>query len=451
MSEDDPRGSHEAERLGPAPPIPAVATEDTGPLRRLLGLTTIDLAPFRRHRDYRLLFAGQAFSFFGSMLTYVAIPYQLYQLTGSSLAVGLLSVAELVPLLFTAFIGGALADAVDRRRMLQLAELGLALTTVVLLFNSLLDEPKAWVLFVVGPLGAAVDGFQRPALDSMIPRLVDRDELTAAAALDSLRGEFGMIAGPAVGGILIATIGLPATYGIDIATYGASVCALALMRAIPPPPEAVPPSLRSIAEGFKYAWSRQELLGSYGVDMVAMFFGMPMALFPAIATQYGGAEVLGLLYAAPSVGALVASLTSGWAARVHRHGMAIIWAAASWGLAIAVFGLVTNLWVALVFLGLAGAADMISGIFRGTLWNQTIPDRLRGRLAGIEQISYSSGPLLGNLEAGVVASLTSVRASVVSGGVLCVVGVAIFTVLLPAFRHYDSRAPLSDSPSDGVL
>ena len=211
------------------------------------------------------------------------------------------------------------------------------------------------------------------------------------------------------------------------------------MRAMPPPPEAVPPSLRSIGEGFTYAWSRQELLGSYGVDMVAMFFGMPMALFPAIATQYGGAEVLGLLYAAPSVGALVASLTSGWAARVHRHGMAIIWAAASWGLAITAFGLVTNLWVALVFLGFAGAADMISGIFRGTLWNQTIPDRLRGRLAGIEQISYMSGPLLGNVEAGLVASVAGIRGSVVSGGILCVAGTAALCWLLPDFVKYDAR------------
>jgi MFS family permease len=335
--------------------------------------------------------------------------------------------------------------------MLQFAEIALALATVILLFNSLLDEPKAWVLFVVAPLGAALDGFLRPALDSMVPRLVPRDELTAAAALDSLRGEVGMIAGPALGGVLIATIGLPATFAIDVATSGAAVLALALMRAVPPPPGAIPPSLRSIAEGFKYAWSRQELLGSYGVDMVAMFFGMPMALFPAIATQYGGAEVLGFLYAAPAVGALVASLTSGWASGVHRHGMAIIWAAAGWGLAISVFGLVTNLWLALFFLALAGAADMISGIFRGTLWNQTIPDRLRGRLAGIEQISYSSGPLLGNLEAGVVAALTSVRASVVSGGVLCVVGVGVFAVLLPAFRYYDSRTPLSASPSEGAL
>ena len=451
MSEDEPRASHEAERLGPVPPVPAVAVEDTGPLRRLVGLTTIDTGPFRRHREYRLLYIGQALSFFGAMLTYVAIPFQVYHLTGSSLAVGLLSLAELVPLLFTALIGGALADAVDRRRMLQFAELALALVTVLLLFNSLLPEPRVWVLFLAAPLGAAFDGFLRPALDSMVPRLVPRDELTAAAALDSLRGEVGMIAGPALGGVLIATIGLPATFGIDVATSGAAVLALGLMRAVPPPPDAVPPSLKSIVEGMKYAWSRQELLGSYGVDMVAMFFGMPMALFPAIAADYGGAEVLGLLYAAPAVGALLASLTSGWASRVHRHGLAIIWAAASWGLAILVFGVVSNLWVAIFFLGLAGAADMISGIFRGTLWNQTIPDRLRGRLAGIEQVSYSSGPLLGNLESGVVAALFGVRASVVSGGLLCVVGVGLFALFLPAFRHYDSRAPLSASPSEGVL
>jgi MFS family permease len=431
--EEKPRASHEAERLGPVPPIPGVAVEDSGPLRRFVGLATIDTGPLWRHREYRLLYVGQAFSFFGAMLTYVAIPYQVYQLTGSSLAVGLLSLAELVPLLFTAFIGGALADAVDRRRMLQVAEIALALSTVILLF------------------GAALDGFQRPALDSMVPRLVSRDELTAAAALDSLRGQFGMIAGPAVGGVLIATIGLPATFGIDVATSGAAVLSLGLMRAVPPPPDAVPPSVKSIVEGMKYAWSRQELLGSYGVDIVAMFFGMPMALFPAIATQYGGAGVLGLLYAAPSVGALVASLTSGWASRVHRHGMAIIWAAAGWGLAIAVFGLVSNLLLALFFLALAGSADMISGIFRGTLWNQTIPDRLRGRLAGIEQVSYSSGPLLGNLESGIVAAIFGVRASVVSGGVLCVAGVGIFALLLPAFRHYDARTRPSDSPPDGVL
>jgi MFS family permease len=210
-------------------------------------------------------------------------------------------------------------------------------------------------------------------------------------------------------------------------------------------------SLGGIAEGVRYAWSRRDLLGTYAVDMVAMFFGMPMALFPAIAADFGGAGVLGLLYTAPAVGSLLATVASGWVSRVHRHGLAIIVAATVWGLGIIVFGLAADLWLALGSLVVAGGADMVSGIFRMTMWNQTIPDRLRGRLAGIEQVSYTSGPLLGNLEAGVVASLTSVRTSVVSGGVLCVVGVALAAVALPAFRLYDARTSRSDSPPVGAL
>jgi MFS family permease len=223
------------------------------------------------------------------------------------------------------------------------------------------------------------------------------------------------------------------------------------MRSVPPPLDAPPVSLSSIAEGVRYAWSREELLGTYGVDMIAMFFGMPMALFPAIAERFGGADVLGLLYAAPAVGALLATVTSGWVGRVHRHGLAIVVAASVWGAAIVGFGLAPSLGLALAALAVAGGADMVSGMFRMTIWNQTIPDRLRGRLAGIEQVSYTSGPLLGNLEAGVVASLASVRASVVSGGVLCVVGVVLAAIALPAFRRYDARASRSDSPPAGVL
>jgi MFS family permease len=223
------------------------------------------------------------------------------------------------------------------------------------------------------------------------------------------------------------------------------------MRGIPPPHDAPPVSLQSVKEGVRYAFSRRDLLGTYAVDMIAMFFGMPMALFPAIAAEFGGAGVLGLLYTAPAVGSLLATVASGWVSRVHRHGLAIIVAATVWGLGIILFGLATDLWLALVSLVVAGGADMVSGIFRMTMWNLTIPDRLRGRLAGIEQVSYTSGPLLGNVEAGVVAALTSVRTSVVSGGVLCVVGVLLAAVALPAFRLYDARATRSDSSPVGAL
>jgi MFS family permease len=438
--------AREGERLAPAPPVAA-----SGGVRHLVRLATIDVGPLRRHRDFRLLFAGYGLSFLGSMVTYVAIPYQAYQLTGSSLVVGLLSFAELVPLVLTALVGGALADAVDRRRMVWLTEAALMACAGVLTVNALLPEPQIAILFAIAMVMAGLDGIQRPSLEAAIPRLVERHELVAASALDSLRGNVGMIGGPALGGVLIATIGLPATYGFDLLTFAVSLIALARMRALPPPAEAEPPSLRRIAEGVRYAKSRPELVGTYGVDIAAMFFGMPMALFPAIADDLGGAGVLGLLYAAPSVGSLIATATSGWTGRVHRHGLAVIVAAMGWGVAVAAFGLAPNLPLALAALALAGGADMISGIFRSTIWNQTIPDHLRGRLAGIEQISYSTGPLLGNLEAGVVASLASVRASVVSGGVLCVVAVAALAVALPLFRRYDARHdPASPAAAAGA-
>jgi MFS family permease len=424
---------HEAERLGASPPIP-----ESG-VRRLVKLAAIDFGPLRRHRDYRLLWIGRAVSLFGSEITYVAIPYQVYHLTGSVAVVGLISLVELAPLLTSAVLGGAFADAVDRRRMMVLTELGLAASAAVLLVNALLPNPQLWVLFVVAALSASLTGFQRPSLDALTPRLVGKDELLAVGALDSLRWNFGTIGGPALAGVLIVALGVEGVYAIDIGTFLFSLVMLSMMRAVPPPPDAERPSLRRIAEGFDYARGRPELLGTYGVDIVAMFFGMPNALFPAFAQEFGGAGVLGLLYAAPSLGSLVATLTSGWTQRVHRHGLGVILAATVWGVGILLLGLAPSLWVALLALGLAGAADMVSGIFRSTIWNQTIPDRLRGRLAGIEQVSYSTGPLLGDLEAGVVGSLAGIRVSIVSGGVLCIAGVGLAALLLPAFRRYDAR------------
>lgn len=373
------------------------------------------------------------------MMTSVAIPFQVYSLSHNLLLVGSLGLVELAFLLLFAMLGGALADAADRRLMVLLSEVGLMAGSLVLAFNSAVPKPLLWLVFAIAGLQAAFDALQRPSLDALIPRLVERDELPAAAALSSVRGTFGMIVGPAAAGVLIATAGLPATYFVDVGTFVVGLVCLAMMRAVPPPVGAARPSLHRVAEGLRYAWSRPELLGTYAVDIVAMLFGMPMALFPAVAESLGGPGVLGLLYAAPAAGSFVFALTSGWTRRVHRHGMGVIVAATLWGVAIIGFGVVPGLAAALVFLALAGAADSMSGVFRQVIWNQTIPDSLRGRLASIELLSYSTGPTLGNFEAGLVASLFSVRVSIVSGGVLCVAGCLLCAVLLPGLRMYDAR------------
>ena len=392
---------------------------------------TVDITPLRRHRDFRLLFIGRLVSFFGTMITFVAVPYQVYQLSHSTLLVGLLGLVELAALFVFAMLGGAMADAADRRTMVLLSEAGLMVGS--------LPRPTLWLIFGVTLLWGSLDALRRPSLEAMLPLLVDRDELAAAGALSSLRGTVGLIAGPALGGVLITVIGLPLTYMVDVATFVVGLACLYLMRAVPPPVDAERPSLRRVVEGLRYALSRPELIGTYVADIVAMAFGMPMALFPAIAQGLGGASVLGLLYAAPAVGSFLFFATSGWARHVHRHGLGVIVAATLWGLSIIGFGLATGLFAALGFLVLAGAADAMSGLYRKLIWNQTIPDSLRGRLASIELLSYSIGPTVGNFEAGVVATLVNVRFSVLSGGVLTVIGSIACALALPAFRQYDER------------
>lgn len=400
----------------------------------------MDLRPLRRHRDFRALFAAQFVSFLGTMVTYVALPYQMFHLTGSSLKVGLLGLAELLPLLVTAFLGGALADTVDRRRLILVTEVGLALGSGALALAAF-GNPPVWALYAIAAWMSALNGLQRPSLDALAPRLVDSDEMPAMASLATLRGSVGMIAGPALGGALIAATGLGSAYLFDVLTYVFSFFAIRAIRASLPREAGTEegPSLRGVLEGFRYARGRQELIGTYVVDFVAMVFGMPLALFPAIAAALGGPKALGLLYATPAVGALIASLTSRWTPRVHRHGLAVMLAATVWGLAIVGFGLAGHLALAVFFLALAGGADAVSGMFRMTLWNQTIPDSFRGRLAGIEMISYMSGPLLGNVEAGLIAAAFDVKVSVISGGVLCVIGVLLCALLLPRFVSYDAR------------
>ena len=406
---------------------------------RLLDHLALDIGPLRRHRDFRLLFVAETASYFGRMIAQVAVPYQIYELTRSTLAVGLVELLAFFPLVGLGLVGGAFADAHDRRRIVILAELGFGVAAVLLLVNSLLPHPLLAAIYFLEVVAAALFALQRPSLSAIVPRLVDREELTAAAALTTLRGTVPMIVGPAVGGLLIAGGGIPAAYGVYVLTFVLSLLPLVAMRAVPPATGAAAVTARAIAEGVRYAVGRPDLLGTYLVDIIAMFFGMPLALFPAVADRMGGPAVLGLLTLAPAVGSLLVNLTSGWTRQVHRHGRAIVLAASVWGLGITCFGFAPTLPLVLLCLAVAGGADTVSGIFRTTIWNTTIPDSLRGRLAGVELISYTSGPALGNFEAGAVASLWGVRVSIVSGGLLCIAGAAACAVFLRGFWAYDDR------------
>ncbi|HLH30581.1 MAG TPA: MFS transporter [Terriglobia bacterium] len=405
----------------------------------------LSIAPLKKHHDYRLLYTGQLVSMFGSMITYVAVPYQVYDLTHSSFAVGMLGASQLVPLLLFALWGGAYADAMDRRRLLIVSEIFMTAGSLALALNGLLVHPSVALIFVVSAAMSACNGFHRPALDAMTPRLVDREDLTAVSALNSFRFSMSAIGGPALGGICITALGYPLTYTLDVLSFLVSLVSLAAIRRMPPADGTSRPGIQSISEGLKYALSRPELIGTYAVDMVAMTFAMPMALFPAMAISWGGAKAAGWLYSAMSIGSLFTTLFSGWTSKVMRHGAAVVTAAAIWALAIVGVGFAPGLYTAVVCLAMAGAADSVSAVFRGTIWNETIPSDLRGRLAGVEMISYLSGPLLGNARAGWVASISSNTISIVSGGMTCFIGVLLCIPLLPAFWNYRAeREPAAD-------
>ena len=447
---DDPRhpapGDHDQSATDPAAFEAGVAATPgrAGVLGLLRGLA-IDFSPLRTSREFRLLWTGQVVSFLGSQITYVALQFQVYELTRSSLAVGLMALCELVPLLTMAFVGGALADAVDRRKLVLRTELLLTLVPVGLFLNVAVGDPRVWPLYVLAAFAAGLDGLGRPSLWALLPRLVTKEELPAATALHSLYVNLGAVAGPATGGLIIAALGLRGTYALDIGTFAFSLVAIYAMKATPPPAGADRPSLKSVVEGFRYARSRQVLMGTYLIDYNAMIFGMPTAVFPALAFERFGhhgmapATVLGLLHGAPYAGALIGTATSGWVRRVRRHGLAILWSVVVWGVAITAFGFAGSLWAALPLLAVAGAGDFVSATFRSTIWNQTIPDELRGRLAGIELANVASGPLLGNLEAGVVARLRGTQFSIVSGGLACLAGAALLAWRMPEFVRYRSE------------
>ncbi|HKG56853.1 MAG TPA: MFS transporter [Candidatus Limnocylindrales bacterium] len=410
---------------------------------RLRGLV-LDVAPLRLDRDYRWLWSGQVVGGIGNQITRIALPYQVYVLTGSTLAIAALTAVQLVPILVFVLGAGSVADAVDRRRLLIVTQLGLAGCSLLLVLLALGGSPPVVALFAVAFVAAALASIDQPARSSSIPRLVPQQRLPAAIALNQLNFQAASVIGPAVGGLLLATVGIAGAYLVDLLTFVASLAALLAIAPLPPLGGAVRPGLAAVREGLRFAIRRRVILSTFVIDLDAMIFGMPTSLFPVLALDVfrTGPTGLGLLAAAPAVGAFLGAFLSGWVSMVRRTGRAVVIAVVIWGAAIAAFGLSTfSFALALVFLAIAGAADVLSAVFRSTIVQLETPDELRGRVTAIHIMAVTSGPRLGDIEAAAVAAAVGAQASVVSGGILCVVGVAAVMRRFPElWRH---EAPIT--------
>jgi MFS family permease len=385
-------------------------------------------------------------SFFGSTITTAALPYQVFHQTGSSFAVGLLGVVQLGPLLLFALIGGAFADSVDKRLLLLSSTATSLGCSIVLAVNASLDQPQLWVLYAVGALASGALAVNFPVLRSLLPMLLDDELRPAGYALQATYASFGMMAGPALGGVLIAVFNLATAYFVDVGTFVLALVVFAGIAPAPPVPGSRGASTSSVIEGLRFLRGHSVIMSTFGIDLLAMVFGMPRALFPALAARLGGGPVLyGLLLSSVAGGAFVASIVSGWTLRIERQGRAVLLCVAAWGAAIAVAGLVRAPALVMAMLACAGAADMISGVYRSTITAAVTPDELRGRVSGVELAVYAGGPVLGDVEAGVVGGLTTVPFAIVSGGVACVVSAAFFATRVRSFATY-RRAMTKTAP-----
>jgi MFS family permease len=412
----------------------------TGPIGRMRS-HLVDLSPLR-DRDFRLLFTGKAVSDLGDEIVMVAVPYQVWVLTHSTLAVGMLGLCELIPVFVLPIVGGAAADAFERRRLVIRTHMLLALMSALVAANAALPRPMLWPLYAFATISAGMYTFNRPAVSTWPARLLPKELLPSGFALEAAFGTAAGLIGPAVAGVLIALIRPAGAFLFDVGTFLVVVATVWRMRPSPPVVGAPPLGLESIREGLRYLKGKRVVQGVFAADLNAMIFGFPMALFPAINARLGGGPSrLGLLYAAPAAGAFLATMLSGRAKHVRRQGRAIMISVAVWGAAIVVFGFATSLWVALPLLAIAGAGDMVSGVYRTSILQTAVPDELRGRLDGVAMAVWATGPSLGNVESGVVATLTNVPFAVVSGGVLCVLGVGAIRWLAPQLDRYDARAP----------
>jgi MFS family permease len=401
-------------------------------------LFSVDFSSLK-HRDFRLMFIAGSISMFGSMITYVTAPLQIAQLTQSYVAVGIIGLIEIGPLIVFGIWGGAIADSMNRKKIVVITECGLGIATLILLINALSSEPSVMVIYTVTFFYAVLDGIQRPSLGALLPQVVPTDTLPSATAVNSMRWNFGSILGPSLGGFIAATAGPAFAYGIDVVTYFFATFMFMKMSAKASQSTKERIDVKMMFSGFNYAKGRPDLLGTYAIDIFAMVLAFPNALFPFMAQEFDAPWSLGMLYASMSVGALIASSTSGWISKVHHHGRAIVYAATVWGLAMAMTGLAPNIYFALFGLMIAGCADMISGLFRSLIWNSTIPLSMRGRLGGIEMLSWSIGPQLGQIRSNFVAQVFSLRVSLFSGGIICAAGTVAVGRGLKQLWNFDNR------------
>ena len=410
-------------------------------LRRI----AVDVSPLRASRDFRRLWFGLLVSETGYQFTLVATFVQMRQLTGSAAAVGAIGLVGVVALVLGTLVAGAFVDSYDRRTLLIGAQFSYIAASGLLFVGALMDDTPVALVYAGIGLIAATSALDGPTRSAMTPRLVGRDLMPAAAALNQVVWNATGLIGPALAGLVIAEFDVAVAYVIDLATYGAMLLAALMIR--PMPPERAPGSptgWSAVREGFAYLSGRPVLQSTFLIDVIAMVFGMPRALFPFLAQlQFdAGARVTGLLFSAPAVGALIGALTTGWVGRIRHQGRAVIWAVMLWGVGITAFGLVGDrLWLALVCLAFAGAADVISAVFRNTILQLSVPDALRGRLSGIHILVVTGGPRLGDLEAGLVAAAFTPQVSVVSGGLLCIAGTALLAALVPALWNYHAGDP----------
>jgi MFS family permease len=418
-------------------------------LGRAIRAAASDITPLRESPPFRRLFAGQAISLAGTQVTQVAVPLQVYAITRSSLDVGLVGVVGLVPLIAFGLYGGAIADAVDRRRLVLITSTASMLVSAMLLVQAAMHVDQVGLLFGCVAVQAAFAAVDSPTRRAIIPQLVPPSDLATANTLVYGTGQLAIIAGPLLAGTAIAAGGYQWAYGIDVVSFAGALYAAARLPRLRPGEGSRRAGLGSVAEGMRFVAAHRVVLMTFLVDINAMLFASPRALFPALAHDQfgGGARTAGLLYAAPAVGALAVTLVGGAVSRVRRQGLGVVISIAVWGVAITLFGLAQTLWLGLLMLGLAGAADTVSAVYRSTILQMATPSGLQGRLQGVFFVVVNGGPRLGDIRAGGMADALNARASVVSGGLACVAGIALLALAVPAFVRYDARNTTPGKPA----